>query len=298
MCSSTITCSLACAPISPRPSACTLCSRSPMRLRLVSGQTHTHSRPFTGQARFVVVAWLWNRRQSTDIELVEQMFLQGNIDNDGQLSTRFNWRWSQSLVTKTQFQIGTGGQDMAQWEQEYTGKDFTASIKGLNPSYLEGGLTGIFIGSYMQAVTPKLALGLEAMWQRPALSQPPEAMVAYCGKYKSEDWIATAQLSATGGLNTTYWRKLSDKVQAGVDMSLTLAGGAGAMMGGPLQKEGTTTFGAKYDFRMSTFRAQLDSKGKLSCLLEKRVAGPVMMTVGADVDHATVSPVVVRGLYG
>lgn len=232
------------------------------------------------------------------MDLVEQMFLQGNIDNDGQLSTRFNWRWSQSLVTKTQFQIGTGGQDMAQWEQEYTGKDFTASIKGLNPSYLEGGLTGIFIGSYMQAVTPKLALGLEAMWQRPALSQPPEAMVAYCGKYKSEDWIATAQLSATGGLNTTYWRKLSDKVQAGVDMSLTLAGGAGAMMGGPLQKEGTTTFGAKYDFRMSTFRAQLDSKGKLSCLLEKRVAGPVMMTVGADVDHATVSPTVSRGLYG
>lgn len=226
------------------------------------------------------------------------MFLQGNIDNDGQLSTRFNWRWSQALVTKTQFQIGTGGQDMAQWEQEYTGKDFTASLKGLNPSYLEGGLTGIFIGSYMQAVTPKLALGLEAMWQRPALSQPPEAMVAYCSKYKSEDWIATAQLSATGGLNTTYWRKLSDKVQAGVDMSLTLAGGAGAMMGGPLQKEGTTTFGAKYDFRMSTFRAQLDSKGKLSCLLEKRVAGPVMMTVGADVDHATVSPAVPRGLYG
>ncbi|POS71060.1 mitochondrial import receptor subunit tom-40 [Diaporthe helianthi] len=216
-----------------------------------------------------------------------KMFLQGNIDNDGQLSTRFNWRWSPGLVTKTQFQIGTGGQDMAQWEQEYTGRDFTASVKGLNPSYLEGGLTGIFIGSYMQSVTPKLALGLEAMWQRPALSQPPEAMVAYCGKYKSDDWIATAQLSATGGLNTTYWRKLSDKVQAGVDMSLSLAGGPGAMMGGPLQKEGTTTFGAKYDFRMSTFRAQLDSKGKLGCLLEKRVAGPVMMTVGADIDHST-----------
>ncbi|KUI63883.1 Mitochondrial import receptor subunit tom40 [Cytospora mali] len=218
-----------------------------------------------------------------------KMFLQGNIDNDGQLSTRFNWRWSQSMVTKTQFQIGTGGQDMAQWEQEYTGNDFTASVKGLNPSYLEGGLTGIFIGSYMQAVTPKLSLGLEAMWQRPALSQPPEAMVAYCGKYKSADWIATAQLSATGGLNTTYWRRLSEKVQAGVDMSLSLAGGPGAMMGGPLQKEGVTTFGAKYDFRMSTFRAQFDSKGKLSCLLEKRIAGPVMMTVGADVDHATQS---------
>lgn len=178
---------------------------------------------------------------------------------------------------------------MAQWESEYTGSDFTLNVKALNPSYLEGGLTGIMVGQYMQSITPRLALGLEAMWQRQGLSQPPDAALAYCGKYKTEDWLATAQISASGGLNATYWRKLSDKVQAGVDTSLTLAGGAGMMMGGPMQKDGVTTFGAKYDFRMSTFRAQLDSNGKLSCLLEKRVAAPVMMTVGIDVDHSTVS---------
>lgn len=181
---------------------------------------------------------------------------------------------------------------MAQWETEYTGNDFTLNVKALNPSSLEGGLTGIYVGQYMQSLTPRLSLGLETMWQRQALSAPPEAAMAYCGKYKTEDWVATAQLSASGGLNTTYWRRLSDQVQAGVDMTLSLAGGPGAMMGGPLQKDGITTFGAKYDFRMSTFRAQLDSNGKLSCLLEKRVAGPVMMTIGADVDHATVSPII------
>ena len=72
-------------------------------------------------------------------------------------------------------------------------------------------------------------------------------------------------------------------------MTLSLVPSGGGLMGGGLQKEGITTFGAKYDFRMSTFRAQLDSKGKLSCLLEKRVAAPVTMTFGADVDHVTVS---------
>jgi len=46
-----------------------------------------------------------------------------------------------------------------------------------------------------------------------------------------------------------------------------------------------TTVGAKYDFRMSTFRAQVDSTGKLSCLLEKRVAPPVQLTFAAEVDH-------------
>lgn len=150
-------------------------------------------------------------------------------------------------------------------------------------------MTGIYIGSYLQSVTPKLALGMEALYQRPSLSQGPECAVSYCARYKAEDWIATAQIQAAmGTLNTTFWKRISEKVQAGVDMSLGLVPSAGGVMGGGLQKEGVTAIGAKYDFRMSTFRAQVDSKGKLSCVLEKRVAPPVMMTFAADIDHFTV----------
>lgn len=209
------------------------------------------------------------------------------MDNDGQLSTRFNYRWSDKLVSKTQLQVVPGsGQDMVQLENEYTGDDFTASLKMLNPSALDGGITGIFIGSYLQSVTPKLALGLETVWQRAGLTQGPEMATSYSLRYKSDDWVATAQLQAQGALNTSYWRRLSEKVQAGCDLTLSLAP-SGGMMGG-IQKEGIATMGAKYDFRMSTFRAQVDSKGKLSCLLEKRIAAPVMMTFAADVDHFTV----------
>ncbi|KAK8002775.1 hypothetical protein PG989_002494 [Apiospora arundinis] len=96
--------------------------------------------------------------------------------------------------------------------------------------------------------------------------------MSYVARYKSNDWIATAQLHAQGALNATYWRRLSDKVQAGVDMTLQVVPGQGGMMGGGFQKEGITTVGAKYDFRMSVFRAQVDSKGKLSCLLERQQA--------------------------
>lgn len=212
---------------------------------------------------------------------VNNAFLQGSLDNDGVLSTRFNFRWSPALITKSQFQVGA--QDMASIEHEYTGSDFTTSLKMLNPSCIEGGLTGIYILSHLQSVTRRLALGIEAVWQRGALNQPPDSAMSYCARYKTEDWIASAQLHAQGALNTTYWRRLSDKVQAGVDMTLQVAP-SGAMMGG-LQKEGITSVGVKYDFRMSTFRAQVDSKGKLGCILEKRVAPPVMMSFCADVDH-------------
>lgn len=175
---------------------------------------------------------------------------------------------------------------MVQLDNEYTGSDFTASLKTLNPSIIDGGLTGIFIGSYLQSVTPSLALGLEAIWQRQALNQGPDTAVSYCAKYRGSDWVVSAQIQAQGAINTSYWRRLTEKVEAGVDLNLQFAGLSGAgMMGGPARNEGVTTVGAKYDFRMSTFRAQVDSTGKLSCLLEKRVAPPVQLTFAADMDH-------------
>ena len=121
-----------------------------------------------------------------------QVFAQGNVDNEGSLSARFNYRWGSSAhISKAQVQISPGGagQDMVQLEHEYTGSDFSASVKSLNGSVLDGGLTGIVIGHYLQSVTPKLALGLEAVWQRQGLTQPPDATVSYVARYKSQNWL-------------------------------------------------------------------------------------------------------------
>ncbi|KAI9808681.1 MAG: hypothetical protein M1825_003833 [Sarcosagium campestre] len=217
-----------------------------------------------------------------------KVLLQGSIDNDGSLNARANYRWNSSFVTKTQTSIAPGeNQAMVQIDNDYTGRDFTATLKSLNPSLLDGGLTGILVGSYLQAVTPGLALGLEAIWQRQALNTGPELAVSYCARYKGNDWIASAQLLAQGAINASYWRRISDKAEAGVDWNLQMMGGGrrGGLMGADSGKEGNATIGAKYDFRASTFRAQIDSSGRLSCLLEKRIAPAVQVTFAGDMDH-------------
>ena len=215
--------------------------------------------------------------------------MHGNIDNDGQLAGRANYRWNEALVTKTQTQIASGsGQAMIQIDNDYSGRDFSASIKSLNPSLLEGGLTGIFIGSYLQSVTPGLALGMEAIWQRPAMNTGPETAISYVAKYKGRDWIASAQLQAQGAINTSYWRKLTENVEAGADLNIQLQPGIGTrggLMGGSLRKEGLATLGAKYEFRASTFRAQVDSSGRLSALVEKRVLPFLQITFAGEVDQ-------------
>jgi mitochondrial import receptor subunit TOM40 len=224
-------------------------------------------------------------------DTTSQVFMQGNIDNEGSLSARANYQWNNSFVTKTDTQIQPNGQAMLQVDNELTGKDFSAGLKAVNPSIIEGGLSGIFIGSYLQSLTPSLAVGLEAVWSRAALNAPPEAAVSYCAKYRGSDWIASAQLQPQGAVSTSYWRKLTERVEAGVDLSLQFApgmGGKGGLMGSGMRKEGTATMGAKYDFRNSTFRAQVDSSGKLSCLLEKRVLPPIQLVFAGEMDHLKV----------
>ena len=212
--------------------------------------------------------------------------MQGTVDNDGGFTARANYRWRDSLTTKTHTQISPG-QNMIQIENDYQGHDFTASVKALNPSVLDGGLTGIVIGQYLQSITSGLALGVEGIWQRQAMSTGPESAVNYFAKYKGSDWVASVQL-AQGAINTTYWRKLAEKVEAGAELSMQLQSamaGRSALMGSATQREAVATLGAKYDFRASTFRAQVDSTGRLSTLLEKRVLPFVQLSFAGELDQ-------------
>ena len=181
---------------------------------------------------------------------------------------------------------------MVMLEAEYTGADFTASLKGQNPSILEDSLTGTMTGSYMQSLTPRLALGLETIWSRPSREDGPTTMTAYAARYKGDEWIGSAQLMPQGGLQGSYWRKLSEKIEAGVELSLNfmgLSGGNAAMMMGQAKNEGTAMMGMKYDIRTTTYRGQVDSNGKVSALLEKKITPAVAFTFAGEMDHSKVS---------
>ena len=217
--------------------------------------------------------------------------MQGAFSSDQSITAWGNLRISDKLVCKTQTQIDPKqGQTMVQFDNEYTGDDFSASLKALSPSLMEGGLTGIVIGSYLQSVTSKLALGFEGVWQRAGLNARPETAMSYCARYRGTDWIASAQYLAAGSLGASYWKRLTDKVEAGVDCQLQFAPGMGAGMFGPPKREGTTTVGLKYNFQTSVYRAQVDSAGKVGVVLERRVAPPVTLTFAAEIDQMKVSP--------
>ena len=165
---------------------------------------------------------------------------------------------------------------MIQIEHDHVGRDYTASIKAMNPSLGYG--TGIFMGSFMQSITPGLALGIETVWQRP---QPgiEDAGMTYLGRYTGKDWIATAQLVASQGVfQATYWQRLADRIDAAVELSLLPDTRPG-------QRQAVATAGVRYDLRSAGFRGQIDSTGKVSAFLEQRFTPAFAFLVSGEIDQ-------------
>jgi len=50
-------------------------------------------------------------------------------------------------------------------------------------------------------------------------------------------------------------------------------------------REGTATAGIKYEFRQSMFRAQIDSGGRLSAYLDRRILPNIGISFCGDIDH-------------
>lgn len=175
---------------------------------------------------------------------------------------------------------------MISLEHDRTGKDYSLNFKSYNPSPVD--LTGTYLASYLQSITAHLALGVEAVLQRPT-PDIEEASLGYMAKYHSikrgedgqpgkDSFIATAQLLTQGVWQATYWQKLADRIDAGVDLIVVPAPN-------PRERKAIATVGLKYDFRMASFRGQVDSTGKVSALLEQRLSPAFAFLVAGEMDH-------------
>lgn len=217
----------------------------------------------------------------------EKTLLQGNIEADMSLSGRMHYNWQPTQVSKAQFQISDGQPAIVQLEHDYLGSDFSLNFKAMNPTFLFGAFSGVVTGSILQSLTPHLAVGLETMYSSaPSPELPANAATSYFGRYSTPNWIASAQLMATGSATLSFWRKIADKVEAGLESTVGVNTQQAMMTGAPPSLEGITAIAAKYEFRQSVFRGQIDSDGKVSCLVERRVLPILSLTFAGEIDHA------------
>ncbi|KAH9811263.1 eukaryotic porin-domain-containing protein [Melampsora americana] len=208
-----------------------------------------------------------------------KIFAQGSIDNDATLMGRLNYRWpTEQDISKLQIQWPTSSTSpsVTQLEHDRRGQDYSLSFKIYNPNPIDK--SGIFITQYLQSLHSRLSFGIESVWQ----IQPPmeDASLSYLLKWTSpqKDWISTLNLSGQGILQATYWQKLSEKVEAGLDLVCL-------PHPSPSERKALTTFGVRYDLRQATIRSQIDSHGKVSMLLEQRIAPTFTFSIAGELDH-------------
>lgn len=221
----------------------------------------------------------------------DTLFAQGSIDNQYNLNGRLNYSWAKECISKVTLQLSQSSQSMVQLEQDFQGVDYSINLKALNPSVLNGELTGVIVGSLLQSVTQNLAIGLETVYSRINPSDPADAATSYVFRYKSpNNWMCSGQLQSQGSIVGSYWRKVSDQLEAGIETQLQgsakpVSDGKGNIIGIQSLFEGLTTIGAKYEFRQSVFRGQVDSDGKVAAFLEKRILPTVSILFSGEIDH-------------
>ncbi|CCE63003.1 hypothetical protein TPHA_0D03680 [Tetrapisispora phaffii CBS 4417] len=227
----------------------------------------------------------------------DDLFVQGNVDADFSLSGRLNYGWNKHNISKVNLQIAHGQPTMCQLEQDIKGSDFSINFKTLNPTFqlLNASeiFTGVAVGSLLQNVTPNLALGLEVLYSRSQSGTPADSGVSYLTRYVStnKNWIFSGQLQANGAAIASFWRKVSPNVEAGIET--TLQAGmipitdpvVGTPVGIQPTIEGSTTVGAKYEYRQSVYRGTIDSNGKIACFLEKKILPTLSILFSGEIDH-------------
>lgn len=229
----------------------------------------------------------------------DNLFAQGNIDNDYSLSGRLNYGWNKNNISKMNLQIANGQPSMCQLEQDYQGSDYSLNFKTLNPSFninnKNGNIefSGVAVASLLQSVTRNFSLGLEVLYSKVQPSSPPDAGVSYLTRYVSskQDWIFSGQLQANGSLIASFWKKVSPNVEAAIETTLqaSMLPINDPMTGTPIgiqpTVEGSTTIGAKYEYRQSIYRGTIDSNGKVACFLERKVLPTLSILFCGEIDH-------------
>lgn len=232
----------------------------------------------------------------------DNLFVQGNVDNDLSLSGRLNYGWDKNNISKVNLQIANGQPSMCQLEQDYQASDFSLNLKTLNPSFslnessksLLPDFSGVAVGSILQSITPQLSLGLELLYSKNQFNSPADSGVSYLSRYvsKKQDWIFSGQLQANGALITSFWRKVTPNVEAGIETSLQagMIPITDPVVGTPIGIQptikGATTIGAKYEYRQSVYRGTVDSTGKVACFLERKVLPTLSILFCGEIDHS------------
>ncbi|KAM8817793.1 mitochondrial import receptor subunit TOM40B isoform 1-T1 [Rhynchonycteris naso] len=196
----------------------------------------------------------------------------GDLDSSGSLNAQVLLLLAERLRAKAVFQTQQSKFLTWQFDGEYRGDDYTATLTLGNPDLI--GESVIVVAHFLQSLTHRLVLGGELVYHR----RPGEegAILTLAGKYSAAHWVATLNVGS-GGAHASYYHKANEQVQVGVEFEANTR----------LQD---TTFSFGYHLTLPqanmVFRGMVDSNWCVGAVLEKKMPPlPITLALGAFLNH-------------
>ncbi|KAJ1670266.1 translocase of outer mitochondrial membrane [Spiromyces aspiralis] len=116
------------------------------------------------------------------------------------------------------------------------------------------------------------------MLQRPMPGIQETAMSLMARYQPDANSAFVLQSQGTNVLNASYWQKINEKCEAGTELQVINLPSQG-------RREAVCTVAAKYEFTAATMRTMVDNMGKISMLLEEKVAPGFSFLISGEMDH-------------
>lgn len=162
---------------------------------------------------------------------------------------------------------------MQQFDAEYRGGDFTASITCVNPDLFKS--SGIIVAHYLQSfLTPGLSLGGEFLFHSAAGQE--NAVVSLAGQYKTDNWTACATVGQAGW-HASYHHKGNENVDVGVQYEYNTQ-----------QQQSSVSLGYQFNVPKANlvFRGMMDTNWVVGAVLEKRFHPlPFTFSLSGTINH-------------
>ncbi|XP_060520100.1 mitochondrial import receptor subunit TOM40 homolog 1-like [Cylas formicarius] len=187
--------------------------------------------------------------------------LLGDIDPTGNLNATMIHQIQPRLQAKFGAQVQNSKFQVGQLTLNYRGADYTASMTVANPDIING--SGVVVLHYLQAVTPRLALGSELAYQKgPAVPGGEIALLSAAARYTTESVQVSGTLGVSG-IHLCYYQKASKQLQIGVELEANNR-----------MQEAVASIGYQVDLPKSevVFKGHIDSNWSVGAVLEKKLS--------------------------
>lgn len=193
----------------------------------------------------------------------EKMLLASRIDHNGRLTGRYQHQLTPSVALRAMASVSNEhNQDSLQVDLDFKGSN---SYSGLR--YMTG---GVATATYMQSVTPKLALGSELFYHHGRCITGLHGAL----KYGTPDQVFTAKAGSFGSVELTYAHKVNEKV--GFATELTYFHSQMCSFG----------VGAEFKLRQATYKGMVTSDCTVCATLEEKVVpGIANFTLSGQINH-------------